>query len=523
MKKNKASHKGGILIVVLSATAIFLVVLLGSLSLAVMQIKLYKQKTAQSHAFHIAEAGINNYRWMLYHDEKHYFDTAGCGYDIDCSMGTTTYNNPFDPSPSGIKGAYNVVVHTPKKNGSSVITVRSTGWTDAYPQIKKTIEVSIGKKSWASYSILSNAILHIESGNNVRGKIHSNSGVRMDGIANNVVSASVKKYFDPLHCGAEEYGVHTHTYEIDPNCDCPTEPNSCDRDERYDDAAFLAGTMPVQYLSVFPAGRSFPVPVISFNTLSNNISEMMSLAAEADGQIIDSSTNNCGISGDCSEGFQIVLNDNNYTLFGVDGTNCGGFGITGTNNFGSFTYPANGIILVNDRDKLWIEGNIENNRVSVLLFNGAIEQGNADIIISGDITYSNNDGSEALGLIAQRNIEVDRCIANNNLEINAAMITKKGSILANGVDPIKNSLTINGSIAAYNGFDFYEEVEQTCCNTCKVLIWWVTDCLLCGSYDCSTETGFNSTSIEYDSNLDYNPPPHFPTTGEYRILSWKEE
>ena len=523
----KKNQTGSMLLTVIVLTSLFLIIFLGSISLGLLRIKLNKQNIAKDEATHIAEAGINYYRWILYHDEKHYFDTLSCGYDIDCDIGTSTYNDPFNPS--GIKGKYHLTVHTPKKNGSSVITVTSVGWTDNYPEIKKTIEVKIGKKSWSAYSILSNSAIKINSNDEIYGKIHSNSGVRVDGIAHNIVSSSVKKYFDTEHCGAEEYGVHTHAYEISGGCNCPTSPNNCDPDEQYDDAQFIAGTMPNNYSNIFRAGRSFPSPTISFNIINDSISNMMELANTTDGDIIDSSL----CSGDCDEGFQIILNNNNYSVNKVQTTNCDGTNPVTTSSLpGSpFTYPANGIILVKDRDKVWINdisinNSIENNRITILAFNGAIDQGNANIIINNNITYANNNGSEAIGLIAQNNIIVNHCFPNNTLQIDAAMISKKGKIRADNVNPIKNNLIINGSIATYDGFIFYNETTTThwCWKFC--CIWNCTNpCgagTSCGWYDISEYYGFSNTEINYDPHLTYNPPPHFPTTGEYTFISWKE-
>jgi len=37
-----------------------------------------------------------------------------------------------------------------------------------------------------------------------------------------------------------------------------------------------------------------------------------------------------------------------------------------------------------------------------------------------------------------------------------------------------------------------------------------------------TVSGYRNTETIYDSNLTYNPPPGFPTTGEYQILQWEE-
>lgn len=523
IKKNQA---GAILVTVMAMSFIFLVMFIGAINLALMQLKLNKAKTAQAQALQIAEAGVNYYRWVLYHDEEHYFDTLGCDFDVDCDVGTSTYNDPFNPGSDGVKGKYHLSVRTPQKNGSSVVVVSATGWSDEYPKVKKILEVGIGKKSWSAYSILSNSNLEINTGYDIYGEIHSNAGVRVDGVAHNLVTSSLKKYFDKNHCGAEEYGVHSHTYEVNDGCDCPTDPNDCDSTERYDDAQFLAGDMPNNYPNVFRAGRSFPVPPVSFNVLNDHLSGMISMAADTDGQIIDPSILGCDADSTCSEGFRIILNNNNFSVDKVESTNCDGYAYNQTHSYGNIDYPANGLVLVRGRDKVWIEGNLDDTRVTIMAFNGAIDEGNTDIIITNNIIYAHDNGSEALGLIAQRNILVDKCISGNDLQVDAAMITKKGEILANYVDPVKNNLQIYGSIATYGGFSFYENISKTCSCWKLCCLWNCPDpCgsgTSCGSYDCSEVNGYSDVDINYDPNLTFNPPPHYPTTGEYSFISWNE-
>lgn len=515
------NQNGSSFILILVSSMFFIIIALGAIELAQNQLRLNKRKIAQAQALQIAEAGINYYRWLLYHEEKHYFDVLGCAHDSLCNIGTSTYDDPFNPA--ALQGKYHLEVKTPKKNGSSVITLTSTGWTDDYPNLKKIIQVQLGKKSWSSYSLLSNSNIKIDPGYVIYGAMHSNGGIRMDGVAHGLVSSAVKKYFDPEHCGAEEYGVHTHTYEVNDGCNCPenpSTPNDCDSDERYDDIEFLAETMPNYYNNVFRAGRSFPVQPISFNILSSNLSEMMIDAESADGQIIDPTTMGCESNNDCDVGFRLVLNNNNYAVYNVETTNCDSYNADSESLQGVYSYPENGLIFVRGRDKLWVEGQIENNRITILAFNGAIEEGNADIIINNNINYVNSDGSEAIGLISQKDILVNKCISGNDLNINAALITKKGKILADEVSPVNNNLEINGSMATYNGFNFYQMTEE-CTNwvwgSCMYWSWgwhsaWVT-----------IEKGYSNVTINYDTNLTYNPPPHFPTTGDYTFLSWKEK
>jgi len=66
------NDSGTMLVISLVASVLFLIVLLGSIGLALLQQKLNFQKVASAQAFHVAEAGANYYRWVLYHDNEEY-------------------------------------------------------------------------------------------------------------------------------------------------------------------------------------------------------------------------------------------------------------------------------------------------------------------------------------------------------------------------------------------------------------------------------------------------------------------
>ena len=69
MFRNK-KKSGSMLVLALVATGIFFIFLVGILGLGVLQLKLNLIKVAKNQALHIAEAGVNYYRWVLYHDQE---------------------------------------------------------------------------------------------------------------------------------------------------------------------------------------------------------------------------------------------------------------------------------------------------------------------------------------------------------------------------------------------------------------------------------------------------------------------
>ena len=90
--------------------------------------------------------------------------------------------------------------------------------------------------------------------------------------------------------------------------------------------------------------------------------------------------------------------------------------------------------------------------------------------------------------------------SENILDIDAAIIAKSGRVGREHYDTwctnnTRNTITINGSLATNQRYGF---------------AW--TD-----------GTGYQIRNLIYDNNLTFIPPPHFPTTGEYTFISWKEK
>jgi hypothetical protein len=478
--KTKFSNKGSILVMSIAATALFLIVMLGSISYALMQNRLNKQNNAKMAALHIAEAGANYYRWVLYHDSKEFCNKETC-------IGSPNYGpyGPYEYKDSmgkEIVGKYMLYITPPSLNGSSVVTVRSVGWSDDFPNIKRSVEVKCGIRSWSSFSVLSGSDIRFGEDTETWGPIHSNGGIRFDGLAHNIITSSLLKYSDPDHGGQQEFGVHTHKSMTDPLPDGNNPPlNIPNRSD------------------IFTAGRSFPAPAVSFDLLDNYVLESMT-KAEQDGIVLPPSG---------AAGYSIVLNENDTIsisrVTAITG-NCSGNpteGITTQTFLYSTSTPSNGIIFAKDR--VWVEGRIESNRLTILAFKEPLTNNNADIVINKDITYTYYDGTDAIGLIAQRNVNVG-LYSDDDLQIDAAMIAKQGRI-GRHYFPDSNSsgcsktyarrskITINGSMATKNRYGFA-----------------YTD-----------DTGYAIRNIKYDNNLTYSPPPHFPTTGEYTFLSWEEK
>jgi hypothetical protein len=478
---------GSMLVVVLVATGLFLIMAMGAIELGLLQQKLNIRKVARAQALHIAEAGVNYYRWVLYHDPKEYCNKETCiGAPDYGPYGPYTYT---DSAGQNIDGYYELYIIPPALNGSTIVTIKSIGWVADYSNIKRTIEVQCGIPSWSSYSTLANSHMRFGGGTETWGPIHSNGGIRFDGVAHNIITSALLDYDDPDHGGANEFGVHTHVAPVDPLPDGNNPPENVP--SRPD---------------VFIAGRSFPMLVVSFDLLDNYVTETLT-KAEENGLVLDN-------SGD--EGYHITLNINDtidirkvnlitpqcrYKNGSWKKSDTDGI-VNETDYIIGTSTPPNGIVFI--KDNVWVDGQINGNRITILAFEEPLGGNKTDIIINNDLMYTNYDGTDAIGLIAQRNISVG-LFSEDNLQIDAALIAKEGRIGRNyfpctddndcsATYCIRDTITINGSLATRNRYGF---------------AW--TD-----------GTGYQTRNLNYDNNLTFIPPPHFPTTGEYSFISWNE-
>ncbi|HNZ86565.1 MAG TPA: hypothetical protein PLD95_03060 [bacterium] len=508
MNKYFIKKSASLLVVTLVATAIFITLVSGAISLGLLQMRFNKLKTAGAQALHISEAGINYYKWVLYHDPTEYCNNETCKSGPDYGpYGPYDYSDQSDT----INGKYELYIFPPE-DGSGIVKIKSVGWVNEYPNIKRSIEVQLGKLSLASHLILTNDSLRITQNTETTGMIHSNSGIRFDGTANSSISSAVSEYSDPSHSGDNEFGVHTHKTTIDPlpPASVPT------RDD------------------VFLAGRFFPVPKINIGSLDSYVDGMYTLAQQ-DGLVLESSgaygyfielmppgnqpkmkiyrvtsiTDPCRTCLNCLKWKHGVCQScgqwgESFPTYGAVGKGK----VPGGPSNSQYDVPANGIIFV--KDNVWVDTISHTNatRVTILAFKEPFATGNANIILNKDVNYKSADATSAFGFVAQHDI-IFGLDSENNLEINAAMVARDGKIGRENYPDYclgnkKLSLTIFGSMAMLGnnngnsyGFSYYDDSGNFL-------------------------SGYRNIELNYDGNLRLYPPPNFPTTGDYRFISWRE-
>ena len=332
-------------------------------------------------------------------------------------------------------------------------------------------------------------------GTEIFGSIHSNGGIRFDGVAHNTVTSSATTYDDADHSGNNEIGVHTHV----------NAPPGSGINSTFRSAESNPSSIPVRP-DVFEAGRKISQPTIDFSGFTSDIADLK-LSAQTNGFYRDG-------AGSGFVGYHIVLKTNDtFDLYKINSWaslgNCNdsdsessSWSISAQTIQGNYALPSNGIIFI--QDHLVIDGQVDSARITIaaaLLPEPSDTSQYKNIFINNDLSYTNYDGTDSIGLVAQGGVMVGM-ISEDNLKIDGALMAQHNKVgrfyyMGNSSCVYKNRSVISlyGMIASYARYGFA-----------------YTD-----------GTGYTIRNINYDANLLYAPPPEFPlTSDQYQILSWQE-
>lgn len=463
-------REGELSLYVLIFSAVAVIMLTGFVGWAYTSTDAVFRYADRVSALEIAESGIEYYRWHLAHAPTDYQD--GTGHE-------GPYVHSYYDRNGNQVGTFTLEITPPPLN-SSIVYIKSTGKLISDPTIEKVIEARLGIPSFAKYATAVDADVRFGEGTEVFGPIHSNKGIRFDGVAHNLISSALFSYNDPDHTGVDEYAVHTHISPIDP---------------------YPTATLPIR-TDIFKVGRMLEVPPIDFIGITQTLS-----------QIASSSQESGFYRGDISGyGYEVVFNTaNSFTLYNVTKLvsaprNCGasqdGWGtwsISSKTLLGSYPIPENGLMFFGD--DVWVSGQINGARVLIAAarFPDNLST-RASITVNNDLKYTHYDGTDVIGLVAQKNFNVG-LKSEDDLRIDAALIAQNGRAgryyynSACGAEYKRNTITLYGMIGSNQRYGFA-----------------YTD-----------GTGYENRDIHYDGNLLYSPPPSFPlTTDPYQIIYWNE-
>lgn len=454
-----ARGRGSVLIMTLVFVAMFVAIFL---ALSGLVNRTYHQSVLQSHdelAFQIAEAGLNYARWRLAHAST------------DFSQETRDVTDQF----AGVLGRYALTFETPLA-GSSTVLITSAGTTQALPERTVQLRARYALPSLARYSYVTNSDVYFAA--EMHGPLHANGGIRMDGQSDSVVASAQETYTcQPIHgCNPAQ-----------------SKPG-------------IWGTGEEKAL------WQYPVPPVDYASLTLDLAAMKT-AAQASNTYYPAS----GVFG-----YQLVFNANNtYSIYRVTQKAPAVYSCeyNSNNNWscGSFSHdvqaqalvetkavPAGGVLYI--EDQAWVRGDIRD-RVTVAA--GRFPDNpatNVDVIVNGSISYGGvKDGTRAFGVIAQRHILIPWSGAQDTLFMDGAYLAQKGKFgrryyncCGAGAHRLKTRIEIYGMIGS-------SQVPGTTWTSGGVVV-----------------SGYQQKVQYYDPNLRYDPPPYFPTTGQYEFISWEQ-
>lgn len=482
---------------------------------------LVKTNTKRQQAFNVAEAGINYYLWHLAHSSTDFKDGQSTPTTPDPTLGYGPYTHDYYDINQKKQGTFTLWIK-PQGNGSTIATVRSIG-TIANSNITRTIDAKIGASSFASYGLVSDSAFWFGNTETADGPVHSNQGIRLDGPNNDEATSANATYVPPGSLGGDG---SSH-----PGVWCSS-----------------SVTSPVNCNTRSKSDWHYPVTSVDFNQVSSNLCDIKKAAFAAD----SATSSLANLSNACSQtpntrtaaylpqratngsfslsrGYLIELNNsgtyNLYTVNSETDTNSTYTSALGESLVSSnITIPSSGVIF--SEDNVWIRSNpTYHGRVTIGAGRLATNY-NATISIADDLAYSVKDGSDAIGLVAEGDVLIapyaPPASGNFTFELDAALLSQTGDVKYPLYYRSSSSRCTRGWVNSNQKLNFYGSIA-----TRQSWTWsWLIGSH-CGDSVYSSSagyyiSGFLNNTTSYDYNMLYAPPPYYPITGGYEVLSFRE-
>ncbi len=404
LKKLFKDETGGLLIYSLIFGSIaFSVIIMGAVSYAIFENKASNRYYSRDMALHVAEAGIEYYRWHLTHAPEDFQDGTG---------EPGPYVHQYTDKDGNLIGYFSLEVDPPSL-GSAVVEVRSTGWITLDPDARRTIRVQLTLPSLSNHVFLNNDSVNYNFSTVIHGVIHSNGGIRFDGTTDSWVRSAKDRYM---------YEKQTHD-------------------------GIWGGGGPKSFWQ-------YPVPEIDFYSVTGDLKKVREMSLAPEGINLTSSG---------EEGWHIVFNTSTFDLYKVTGRDCyngegkwrnrgwSGWYWEGTRycyDIGAEQYdstvdmPENGVIFISD--DVWVEGVVEG-RVTLAVADFPLEEPYYRVYIPGDLTDADSEDDDVFGVMAQGEILVPY-ESPSDMTIEAVLLSQFSQIGTPFYDDLlKNSLTFIGS------------------------------------------------------------------------------
>jgi hypothetical protein len=473
-------NRGITTIMVVGFMGVFMLIMGMLTSYAFQQAKYGRALLAREQALHIAEAGLEYYRWFLAHNPGNLQNGTGL---------PGPYNYTVSDPEGGTLGNASLTIKGNSQCGVlQNIDITSTGTAANNPGFPRTISARYMQHNVAEYAYLSNSNVWFGATNSSVGPYFSNGGIREDGSNNSIVGSALS------------------SFSCDSSMGCsPTQAKA---------GVFGAGTGSALW--------QYPVSSIDFSGIATNFNTIKTYAQNSGRYFQDATVS----ASHDSKGFRIVLkSDGTFDAYKVTGTqwvygyrtngDCSSSGglctdydiITAQTFLGNYTIPS-ACALVYVQGTLWLEGTLRG-KLTIVAADPSTTYA-PDILLSNNISYATTDGTTGLTAIAEHSVRIPLNVSST-LNIRGIFVAQSGYYgqdyyiagYTNGNDSyiVRSTLNLIGSVVS---------------NQRGALAW--TD----GSGN--TVSGFQTRTTSYDQVLAFNPPPFTPaTTADYHYALWNEQ
>lgn len=437
---------------------------------------------AREQALHVAESGLEYYRWFLAHNPGNLTNGTGLAGPYVYSVN--------DPEGSLIGSASLTVEATSQCGQIQWIDITSRGISVLNPGFPRTLKARYMRPSVATYSYLLNSSVWAGSDRIITGQYFSNGGIRMDGSNNSNVSSAVSTWV----CD-DEYGC------------IPTQNN----------APGVVGS---------GSGSSlwrYPVASVDFGAINANFSNLKSYAQNNGGLFFSAASGSVN-----NRGYHLIFNANGtVTVRRVSSTTSvpsysSQYGwvqhehsiIANETLVGTYAIPSScSLIFVEDR--VWIEGTIVG-KVTVVAATPSSVSTSPTVYIPNNISYAASDGTSGLTVIAEDSVLIPLNVPTT-MTIRGVFVAQSGHFGRN----LYVTGSSYGSYAVPSAWASYVTRNQLTTQGTVVSNQRTGTSWNCGGSYCS---GFQTRIDAYDQLQATAPPPFTPSaTTDYRFVLWREQ
>ena len=471
---------------VVAFMGIFVLILGTITSYTFEQAKYGRALYGREQALAIAEAGLEYYRWFLAHNPGNL--TNGTG-----QSGPYTYT-VNDPEGATLGSASLTIAGNTSCGVLQSIDITSRGTSNSNVGFPRTLFARHMRPSVGTYSYILNSNVWAGADRAITGQYFSNGGIRMDGTNNSDVSSAVS------------------TWVCDSSYNCiPTQSQ----------APGVVGSGSGSALWHYPAAS------IDFAGIATSLTNLKTYTQSGGGLYFASSTGSVN-----SRGYHLVFkSDGSVDVYRVTST----YAVPSYNSQTSWTLTEYSIIagqtflgnysiptacsMIFLEDRVWIEGVVKN-KVTVV---GATPTDGAttiDMYLPGNITYTTNDGSSGLTVVAERNVLIPLNVPDT-MEIHGIFVAQSGRYGRNfyiNDNATYGQYSVGYATSTWNSYVFRTKLTTagSVVSNARTGTSWTS-----GG---TTTSGFLTRVDAYDQLQAANPPPFTPSAStDYSFVLWREQ